>query len=669
MLTRPVRRLAATLPVAGLLALGVAGPARAAAQLDLSPSSWDAGTATVGTDGATQSFNVKNVGDANGTPGPASLSGPDTDSFVIEQDGCAAATLAPSDSCAVQVRFHPPARGGSPNRTASLGFDTAVPSVTPASLAGFAADPASLSAQPGALDFGVMEVDRGSTSRSVNVQNVGGSPISIDTAVIEGTGAGGYRIDGTNCPGSTLQPGANCNVQVSFDPNDPVGYTAALRVGGRDGQVVVPLTGIGGSSRLEPDPAELDFGTVDVGAEAMRTVHVRNVGNIPFQTIVALPSGGDVGAFRVVADSCSLQALAPNAGCDLSVRFSPLRLGAAEAGLLVIQGDGQPLVVRLHGSGRQARAVLTPGGADFGRQAPGTRGAARSFRIDNTGDAALRVANVTVGGTDAGQFQLAGESCTAAPVAPGASCTARVRFAPDDPGVRSASLRVSTNDAAGIVSAPLTGEGGASAEATGTARITFDSRSGLPAPVMGHRVDLGPARCVSAPVCGVTIRTSFVTGRSSAAVAGRVVRLRVRRGTRVVLPVPARLRGRPRLAVARLQVSAAGRGTGTQTLRVALVPGRRIGALVFAPPPLRQRGGRTRLGTYWCAAGRRACGVTVSLARRSAPAGVLTTIGARLSLGAAWEVAVRSPAPGGAHVLVVRSGATVVRVPLALAGG
>ncbi len=664
--TSPTRRLAAALSVAALLALVIGvGPARAAAQLALGPPTWDAGPATVDTDGATQSFNVKNIGDKDGTPGPASLSGSDPGSFVIESDGCAAATLAPSDSCTVQVRFHPPA-GGSPNRTASLDFATAAPSIVSASLTGVATDPASLSAQPGALDFGVMEVDRGSTSRSVNVQNVGGSPASIDIAVIEGAGAGAYRIDGTNCPSSTLQPGASCNVQVSFDPNDPVPYSAVLRVGGRDGEVVVPLTGIGGSARLSPDPSELDFGTVDVGDEATRTVRVRNDGNLPFQTIVILPSGGDVGAFRVVADSCSLQQLAPGNACELSVRFSPLRLGPAEAGLLVIQGDGQPLVLRLHGSGRQARAVLTPGGADFGTQATGTRSATRSFRVDNTGDAALRVSNVTVGGADAGQFQLVGESCTAAPVAPGASCAARVRFAPEGAGARAATLRVASNDAAGVVSATLTGEGSAQPATSGTARIAFDARSGLPAPIVHRRVDLGTGRCVSARVCAVTIRASFVRGRSSAALAGRAVRLRVGRGTRILLRLPGRLGGRARLAVVRFRVSARGQGAGTQSLRAALVPGRRVGDLVFSPPPDHQRGGRTRLGTYWCAAGRRACGATVSLARRSKPAGVLTTISARLSLGAAWALAVRSPALPGTHVLLVRNGSAVVRVPLVL---
>ena len=67
----------------------------------------------------------------------------------------------------------------------------------------------------------------------------------------------------------------------------------------------VPLDGTGAAQSVTLEPSSLDFGSVAVGDSALRSFTLTSTGNVPFQSIVAIPSGGDVGAFHVEQDGCS----------------------------------------------------------------------------------------------------------------------------------------------------------------------------------------------------------------------------------------------------------------------------------------------------------------------------------------------------------------------------
>lgn len=663
----PKRRLGVALCALVLLSLATAAPALADAQLVLTPSSWDAGSTPADTDGAAQTFTLANQGDQSAAPGAASIGGTDTDSFAITGDNCAAATLAPSDSCDVTVRFHPPFHAGSPSRSATLAFTGAPVAVQSATLTGHAQDPPQLAAQPSSLDFGVQAVNQGSTTRSTTIRNDGQSAIQVGNVWVDGPGGNAYWIQGTNCWSANLQPGDSCDVQVGFGPRDPVAYPATLHVSGPGSQADVALSGTGGAPQVVTDPSELDFGQVDVGGGSTLGLSLHNVGNAPFQIMVVLPSGGDVGAFRVLSEDCSLARLDPDGACSLAVRFIPLRTGEQAASLMVIGGNGEPMVIKVRGTGRQARVSVLPGSADYGRLAPG-HVKTRSFRVVNQGNAPLRVSGVGVGGADAGSFAVLGETCTTGAVEPGAACGVRVRFAPQERGARSATLRVTANDAAGTTSVPLTGEGGLGrAPSARGARLSLQGRGGLPVPYAGGRADLGRASCATGPLCRVTITAAFLAGRSSAAATARRT-MTVGSGTRLLVRLPTGRLGRPRTAVVRLRVSAPGYPTATQTLRAAVVPGRRVGSLVVADPPRRQSGPRVRMGTLWCSSARRACPVRLALVSRSGRGATLTSIRSKLSPDAVWDVAVGRGQAAGPVVVVVRSGRGAARLGVRLPG-
>jgi hypothetical protein len=105
----------------------------------------------------------------------------------------------------------------------------------------------------------------------------------------------------------------------------------------------------------------------------------------------------------------------------------------------------------------------------FGTQPVGTPSAVVDAVLTNTGSKPVAVTGVSVGGADAGDFAVVSESCSAAAVQPGQTCTVGLRFTPAAAGARSATLNVADNTAAGATTAALSGTGVAPAADPGAA--------------------------------------------------------------------------------------------------------------------------------------------------------------------------------------------------------
>jgi hypothetical protein len=119
-----------------------------------------------------------------------------------------------------------------------------------------------------------------------------------------------------------------------------------------------------------------------------------------------------------------------------------------------ISGRGGNIVLNLNRVAAPEITVQQPVGSDlsdgrdkrsFGTVRAGAKGAAKTFTIRNTGTATLSGLVVRVGGTHAGDF-IAGSLRTSS-LAPGASTTFTVRFAPRAKGIRNATIRIGSNDA------------------------------------------------------------------------------------------------------------------------------------------------------------------------------------------------------------------------------
>lgn len=96
---------------------------------------------------------------------------------------------------------------------------------------------------------------------------------------------------------------------------------------------------------------KLEFGEVEVGSEASRPAQVSVLTDEAIGPSSASVEGADAGRFAVEGSTCGPQ-LAYPATCSVTVSFSPIALGSAEAELVLEAGENkEPAVIPLAGEG------------------------------------------------------------------------------------------------------------------------------------------------------------------------------------------------------------------------------------------------------------------------------------------------------------------------------
>ncbi len=182
---------------------------------------------------------------------------------------------------------------------------------------------------------------------------------------------GDYGVKAHNCP-SVLQPGASCEVTVTFSPSAEGLRTGTLTV--RDdsyptdllvgqGALTGTLEGVPVTTTttttlppdlgltIDPDPVE--FGERLVGASGPTVeATVTNIGDVTV-TVESVSIGGvDAADFSVVVDGCVDEALSPGASCELDLGFVASAAGARTASLAVAGSSATSASAVLQGSGR-----------------------------------------------------------------------------------------------------------------------------------------------------------------------------------------------------------------------------------------------------------------------------------------------------------------------------
>jgi len=134
-------------------------------------------------------------------------------------------------------------------------------------------------------------------------------------------------------------------------------------------------------------------------------------------------------------------------------------LGAiAEATLAIADDDLAP---------NTPAAQVSTATANFGNQAVSTTGAPQTIVVTNVGNAPLTVSAVTLTGTHWGDFSLLSNGCLSGPLAPSATCSVTLAFAPSASGARAATLSIISNDPTSPLAVPLNGTGLASSPGDG----------------------------------------------------------------------------------------------------------------------------------------------------------------------------------------------------------
>ncbi|MGA3325471.1 MAG: kelch repeat-containing protein, partial [Terriglobia bacterium] len=141
---------------------------------------------------------------------------------------------------------------------------------------------------PRTLSFGNQAVNQPSAAMSATLKNTQAVPLSISSIAISGGTAAADYVAGGNCPlrPSTLGPGENCRITVTFTPSAPGMRTATLTLtdDAHTSLPTVSLTGIG--------VAPVDLSSWNIGAVAVGNTSATPSGTLPNdQNRAPTPSG------------------------------------------------------------------------------------------------------------------------------------------------------------------------------------------------------------------------------------------------------------------------------------------------------------------------------------------------------------------------------------------
>ncbi len=440
------------------LTSNLSGTAVTPPALSLGPSMGTFADTVAGADSADVTFTVSNTG--GGPTGGLTVTSSDATQFVLGTDNCSTRALAPSDSCTVNVRFHPLTTG---TKNATLTVSGAPGGMATSALTGLGLTGAVLGIGPSSHDFGAVLAGAQSGTFNFTVSNSGGAASGALGAAALGSTTN-FAITADGCMGMTLAPGANCTVTVRFQPASVGSKSTTLTVmaspGGMDSATV---TGTGQSAAALSAPATQDFGTVTVNASTTANIVVTNTGDVVTSALTVTPPTGE---YSVVTNGCT-GTLAPGASCTIQLRFTPTATGPRPAGSLQISATaGGTRTVVLSGTGVPVGALsIAPTSSDLGSTLQGTTGTTVTFTVSNTGGSTSGPITTALAGTNAADFRLTANNCNGITLVAAATCTVGVTFQPATSGAKTASLSVSATPG-GTAIASLTATGLAPAALT-----------------------------------------------------------------------------------------------------------------------------------------------------------------------------------------------------------
>jgi parallel beta-helix repeat protein len=170
-----------------------------------SPNSLTFAAQAPGSTSASQAVTLTNTGNQK------LLLAVSVDANFVETDDCGS-SVASGGSCTINVSFSPTASG---NITANLTLkDTASGSPQTVPLAGTGGAPA-VTLTPTSLNFGSQPEGVTSAPQTITLTNSGSDVLGI--ASITKGASSGFFSETNNC-GTTLAPGANCTISVTFTP-------------------------------------------------------------------------------------------------------------------------------------------------------------------------------------------------------------------------------------------------------------------------------------------------------------------------------------------------------------------------------------------------------------------------------------------------------------------
>jgi hypothetical protein len=305
-----------------------------------------------------QAVTVANHGTAPIVIARTGLAGANPADFVRTRDRCSTATLAPTQTCLVEVAFAPAVDGG---RSATLtiegdGGGTFASVALSGQATATGQQRADLQVDTPLLDFQEQRLRTASGPQTLRVRNNATERSRLERVTLTGADSGDFTRPRDTCSGRTVASFDLCSVDVVFTPGGVGGRSATLTVPGSDPArpLTVALTGTGTEPTLDVSRGSLDFPGQQIGATgAQKSVTLTNSGTAVASISVTGPSGANSNDFAV-DQGCSRN-LAAGTSCAIRVSFKPTAVGIRRATLTITHDAlGSPGLISLTGSATEA---------------------------------------------------------------------------------------------------------------------------------------------------------------------------------------------------------------------------------------------------------------------------------------------------------------------------
>ena len=321
-----------------------------------------------------------------------------------------------------------------------------------------------LASNPASVNFGSVQVN-GNSSSTVVVQNTGSASVTISQAAVTGTG---FTMSGMSMP-ATIAAGQSASFSVNFAPKTAGSATGnvALTSNASNASLNVALSGTAVTpGSLTTGSSVMAFGTVQVGKNQKQTATITNSGG----SSVTISSATITGTGFTLSGITTPVTLTAGQSTTFSVTFAPLTATSA-AGTVSVTSNapGSPLTWTLSGSGVTGGALTAnPSSMSFGSVQTNTSKSLQET-LTNSGGATVNITQISA----SAPYSLTGATLPIS-LAPGASKSFNVVFAPTTSGAANSTLTVTSDASNPSLSIPLSGTGATPGSLTaGTSPLSF----------------------------------------------------------------------------------------------------------------------------------------------------------------------------------------------------
>lgn len=398
-------------------------------EVQISPASLTFPNVSVGST-ATQNATITNTGSKSVSITQLSLSSSDFSASGVAMP----LTLAPGQSTPFKVSYKSSSTStvsGTLSAMTSRGGGS-----TKVKLNGNSGRTASqLSFSTNSLKYGNVLVD-GSSTQAVTLKNSGTTDIHISQLDVRGAG---FSVSGVAVP-VTIPAGQSATLQATFAPAVAGSVSGSITIASdaqtTSSSVAMSGTGVNATYTMSLAPGSVSFGNLNVGSAAKQTVQLANTGNSSVTVTQVAASGAGVSVSGITVPTT----IAPSQSMPLTVTLAPATSGTVAGSVTVTNNEGVNAVASVTGTGVQAGLGVAPTSASFGSVVTGSTNS-QTIQVKNSGTASLSISQISATGSG---FTVGGITVPLT-LAPGATSTFNVQYAPTSAGAVNGSVTVVSN--------------------------------------------------------------------------------------------------------------------------------------------------------------------------------------------------------------------------------